>query len=76
MYPLAWFAGAHKDYGCSLKFTAPALQASPSLAGILDNYQIGLTYLRETFGAKPRCAFQIDSFGHSAVTPALYGALG
>ena len=41
----------------------------PSHVGIVDQMTIGLQYLQELFGVRPRIAWQIDSFGHDGRIP-------
>jgi alpha-mannosidase len=42
---------------------------------LLQQYT-GLRWLNKTFGVHPRVAWQIDPFGASAVSPALFSTLG
>lgn len=48
----------------------------PEYKNMLLQQQTGLKWLNKTFGAHPRVAWQIDPFGNSAVTPALFSQLG
>lgn len=43
---------------------------------MLLQQKTGLRWLKETFDVQPRVAWQIDPFGNSAVTPALFSQLG
>jgi alpha-mannosidase len=38
--------------------------------------ETGLKWLNETFGKAPTIAWQIDSFGSSAITPSLFSNMG
>ena len=38
--------------------------------------ETGLKWILETFGEKPKIAWQIDPFGNSAITPSLFSQLG
>jgi lysosomal alpha-mannosidase len=51
-------------------------EANPSLFGILNQMYQGLSFLRETFNARPRVEWHIDPFGHSLFMPELYSLLG
>ena len=51
-------------------------EADPSLFGILNQMYQGLSFLRDTFGARPRVEWHIDPFGHSLFMPELYSLLG
>lgn len=48
----------------------------PEYKNMLLQQQTGLKWLNQTFGVHPRVAWQIDPFGNSAVTPALFSQLG
>ncbi len=39
-------------------------EACPSYTSIIDQMTVGLEYLNERFGIKPKIAWQIDPFGH------------
>ena len=43
---------------------------------MLLQYKVGLNWVEDTFGVKPRVAWHIDPFGASAVTPGLLADLG
>lgn len=51
-------------------------EADPSLFGILNQMHLGLSFLRDTFGARPTVEWHIDPFGHSLFMPELYSQLG
>ncbi len=36
----------------------------------------GHAFLKRTFGVVPKHAWHLDSFGHSAATPELFGRMG
>ena len=42
--------------------------------GIIDQMSLGLRFIEQTFGpqARPRAAWQIDPFGHSAAQATLF----
>jgi alpha-mannosidase len=42
----------------------------------MDNFEIGLHFLKDTFGITPHVAWSIDTFGFSAYTPALLNKYG
>jgi hypothetical protein len=43
---------------------------------IMDEFELGLHFLNDTFGVKPHVVFQIDCFGHSAMTPSILSRYG
>lgn len=43
---------------------------------MLVQMETGLKFINETFNVHPRVAWQIDPFGNSAVSPALFSQLG
>ena len=49
-------------------------EASTDYNGIIDQMTLGLQFVAETFGpeARPRAAWHIDPFGHSAEQAALF----
>ena len=51
-------------------------EALPSYKEVLLQMRVGLNFLKETFEIRPNIGWQIDSFGHSAVTPAVFHKLG
>ena len=51
-------------------------EACPHYSDIISQITQGHTYLYDRFGIRPRFGWQIDPFGHSAVTPALFRLLG
>ena len=51
-------------------------EANPDAGAVLAQLTEGHEYLNSLFGARPRFGWQIDPFGHSAVTPALAAAAG
>ena len=51
-------------------------EALPSYKEVLLQMRVGLDFLKETFGIRPNIGWQIDPFGHSAVTPAVFHKLG
>lgn len=51
-------------------------EADPSLFGILNQMYQGLSFLRDTLGARPSYEWHIDPFGHSLFVPELYAQLG
>ena len=51
-------------------------EADPSLFGILNQMYQGLSFLRDTFGARPSVEWHIDPFGHSLFMPEFYSQLG
>ena len=51
-------------------------EANPDALAVLAQLTEGHEYLASLFGVRPRFLWQIDPFGHSAVTPALAGAAG
>lgn len=51
-------------------------EACPNYSEILRNYELGSTFLREEFGVRPKIAWQLDPFGHSAANADLLAALG
>ena len=38
--------------------------------------ETGINWLEKTFGQRPRVGWQIDPFGHSALSPYIYSELG
>ncbi|SPQ93940.1 Alpha-mannosidase [Plasmodiophora brassicae] len=51
-------------------------EACPHYADMIDQTTTGHRYLNDQFGVVPRFGWQIDPFGHSAVTPALFRLFG
>ena len=51
-------------------------EALPSYKEVLLQMRVGLDFLKQTFGIRPNIGWQIDPFGHSAVTPAVLHKLG
>jgi len=43
---------------------------------MMENYEAGLAFLDENFGKRPHVGWQLDPFGHSAVTPYILETLG
>lgn len=43
---------------------------------VLNQIHTGNLWLQETFGIRPKIGWQIDPFGHSAVTPSILKELG
>ena len=44
----------------------------PDYKNMLLQMETGLKFINETFGVHPKIAWQIDPFGNSAVSPALF----
>jgi len=51
-------------------------EALPSYKESMLQMRLGLDFLKDTFGVRPNIAWQIDPFGHSAVTVAVLHKLG
>jgi len=51
-------------------------ESLPEYRNMLLQMETGLKFINETFGVHPWVAWQIDPFGNSAVTPALFSQLG
>ena len=51
-------------------------EATTNYADVLRNYEAGHDWLRGEFGVTPRIAWQLDPFGHSAVTAELMAEMG
>lgn len=51
-------------------------EATPEYQSVIDQMTAGQEYLFENFGIIPQVGWQIDSHGHSAVTPSLFSMLG
>jgi hypothetical protein len=51
-------------------------EANPDPTAMVNQMATGHEYLLKNFGVSPRIAWQIDPFGHSAVTPSLWGLMG
>ena len=51
-------------------------EACPDPLSMLQQMTTGHQYLLQQFGVVPRVAWQIDPFGHSAVTPTLFRMMG
>lgn len=45
-------------------------------SSIIDQYSIGHEWIYNNFGIRPKYAFQIDPFGHSAFTPVIASRMG
>ena len=43
---------------------------------IVDQFEVGHAWLKNTFGVKPRIGWQIDTFGHADATPGIFSGLG
>lgn len=43
---------------------------------VVNQVTTGHQYLQDNFGVQPRIGWQIDPFGHSAITPSLFKSLG
>lgn len=41
-------------------------EAAPDLDGLIVNMQLGLQFIMEQFGVRPKVAWQLDTFGYSA----------
>ena len=51
-------------------------EANPTLESVINQVSEGHAFLLETFGVRPKIGWQIDPFGHSAMTPTLFALLG
>lgn len=51
-------------------------EANPDVGQVVEQVSEGHEWLRAHFGVTPRIAWQIDPFGHSSLTPALYANMG
>ena len=51
-------------------------EASPTLTARITEEIEGHEWLLQTFGVKPKVAWQIDPFGHSGLSPQLFAAIG
>ena len=51
-------------------------EATTSAFGVLNQMSLGLKFLNESLGTRPRVEWHIDPFGHSIFMPELYGLLG
>ena len=51
-------------------------EACPDPLSMIQQMTTGHQYLLQQFGVVPRVAWQIDPFGHSAVTPTLFRLMG
>lgn len=51
-------------------------EANPDYSAIINQMTQGHDYLLKTFGVVPKVGWQIDPFGHSSVTPALFALMG
>lgn len=51
-------------------------EACPNYADILRNFEAGHDFLWTEFGVKPRTAWQLDPFGHSAAYAKIFEDLG
>jgi hypothetical protein len=51
-------------------------ESLPEYKNMILQMETGLKFVNETFGVHPRTAWQIDPFGASAVSPALFSQLG
>jgi hypothetical protein len=51
-------------------------EACPHYSDMIGQTQMGHEYLYDRFGIVPRYGWQIDPFGHSALTPALFRLFG
>ena len=51
-------------------------EACPNYTDILRNFEEGHAFLKEEFGIKPKIAWQLDPFGHSAANAELLAELG
>jgi alpha-mannosidase II len=51
-------------------------EANPTLESVVNQVSEGHAFLLETFGVRPKIGWQIDPFGHSAMTPTLFALLG
>ena len=51
-------------------------EAVVSFEEAMENFEIGLQFLQETFGESPHVAWALDTFGFSAYTPALLNKYG
>ena len=51
-------------------------EANPDPLSMVQQMSTGHQYLLHAFGVVPRVAWQIDPFGHSAVTPTLFSLMG
>ena len=51
-------------------------EAATHYEAIIDQMTLGHRFLMETFGVRPRVAWHIDPFGHSAAQAAIFAAMG
>ena len=52
-------------------------EALPDFEAVIRNIETGHKYLKETFGiSQVKVAWQIDPFGHSALTPSIFSKFG
>lgn len=51
-------------------------EANPSYEAVVNQISEGHEYVASLFGVRPKIAWQIDPFGHSSDTPAIYASMG
>ena len=51
-------------------------EACTNYADVIRNYEEGHDFLRREFGITPRIGWQLDPFGHSAVTANIMAEMG
>lgn len=51
-------------------------EADSNYVSVINQVTEGHEYLRTNFGVRPRFAYQIDPFGHSAASPIMFSAMG
>ena len=51
-------------------------EANPSYDAVINQVTEGHEYVLKLFGQRPRIGWQIDPFGHSAITPSLFSLMG
>eukprot|EP00003_Mantamonas_plastica_P005509 TRINITY_DN1441_c1_g2_i4.p1 TRINITY_DN1441_c1_g2~~TRINITY_DN1441_c1_g2_i4.p1 ORF type:complete len:1388 (-),score=486.72 TRINITY_DN1441_c1_g2_i4:112-4029(-) len=51
-------------------------EANAHYDAVITQVEQGHAYLEKTLGVKPRVGWQIDPFGHSALTPSLFAQMG
>ena len=50
-------------------------EACPNYSDILRNFEMAHDFLRDEFGIKPKIAWQLDPFGHSAAAADLFAEM-
>ena len=51
-------------------------EANPTAEAVVNQVSEGHDYVEALFGVRPHIGWQIDPFGHSAMTPSLWALMG